>query len=188
MLCEGTSLPWWTHDTMHMWRSENNHGHLSSLFTLRLACCCFAFFPLSMPEWLLGILAPPQEVTRITDTHAGFSYGFWGLKLRSPHLCWKWFYSLSYLPVSMALNWQIQLDVFHTKQPMVAQVDLWPSLVTYCVAPADLEVMAVLLPHPPECWNYKQDTSIFWGGGTYTWKNGQISLINNCDSPQLSFL
>lgn len=152
-------------NTWHDAHLEVRKQSWASVLTVHFEAGLLLFWfssPLSTPEWLLGILAPPQEVTRITDTHAGFLYGFWGLKLKSPHLCWKWFYSLSYLPVSMALNWQIQLDVFHTKQPMVAQVDLWPSSVTYCVAPADLEVMAVLLPHPPECWNYRHKTPAYF--------------------------
>lgn len=99
-----------------VWPRSSLWGRLAPFFFF-FVCFGFLFcFPLSMPEWLLGILAPPQQFTRITDTHAGFLYGCWGFKLRSPHLCWKWFYPLSYLLVSMALNWQIQLDAFHTKQ------------------------------------------------------------------------
>lgn len=52
--------------------------------------------------------------------------------------------------------------ISYNAAPIVAQVDLRPSSVTYCKAPADLEVRAVLLPHPLECWNYRHKTPAYF--------------------------
>lgn len=93
---------WCTRDRMCLWRLEDNPGCLSSLFILRQALCCFVhcISQASFQECYLHLPPFSSEVTRITDSYARFLYGFWGFKLRSPLMCWKWVYLLSYSPAS----------------------------------------------------------------------------------------